>query len=182
MSSLTELVPVPPPSAINGKASPCPTSFLIRKYGEPRLNLGDDCKPATSAFWKSRFVTEDVGPFKVTGHRLAVALLRRSLAKVKTKNLELYQALSSAGMLCVRRVRGSKSLLSNHGLGLAIDFKLNGVLDPRGDDKVQRGLLELYAILKGDGWYWGAEFGIEDAMHFEVSAEVVMSWVRSGEF
>ena len=85
-------------------------------------------------------------------------------------------------MLCCRRVRGTKRTLSNHGLGLAVDFTINGKLDVRGDDLVQRGLLELYGILKGFGWYWGAEFGTEDAMHFEVSAEVVMKWVLDGIF
>lgn len=180
--SLTDLVPVPPDAAINGGKSPCPTSFLIRRYGMPRAELNQDCRPATSKFWKSRMVTRDVGPFSVTGHMLAVALLERSLHDVATKFPDLHKALSSAGMLCVRATRVNPKVLSNHGLGLAIDFKINGILDPYGDGKCQKGLLDLYSVMKNHGWYWGAEFGKEDSMHFEVSAEKVMEWVRGGVF
>lgn len=73
-------------------------------------------------------------------------------------------------------------MLSNHGLGLAVDFTIEGRLDTRGDGKVLRGMLELYAILKRFGWYWGAEFPVEDSMHFEVSAEKVAEWEKAGEF
>lgn len=179
--NLRELLPVPADEAINGGKTSCPTAMLIKRFGMPRAAIGENCQPPTATFWKSRMVTENVGPFKVTGHRKAVALLKESLAAVKAEKPELYASLGTAGMLCVRKVRGG-SALSNHGLGLAIDFTIGGVLDPRGDDKVQRGLVELYSIMKRFGWYWGAEFRIEDAMHFEVSAEKVREWMEAGAF
>jgi len=181
--SLTEEVPVPAAHLINGGMTPCPTSYLIRTYGMPRSPLPPECgKSPTNPFWARRMVTESVGPFKATGHRLAVALLRDALAAVKEKRFDIYFALGSAGMLCVRHVRGHAGVPSNHSLGLAIDFTLGGKLDDYGDGMTQKGLLDLYGILKGFGFYWGAEFGKEDAMHFEVCGEQVMAWIREGKF
>lgn len=125
-------------------------------------------------------VTKSVGPFRVTGFDLAVDLLASSLAVVKVKNPELYDALGTAGMLCCRHVRGVPGLLSNHALGMAIDFTIDGVLDPRGDGRVQRGLLDLYGVMKGFGWFWGAEFRIEDSMHMEVGGEAIRQWINQG--
>lgn len=182
LSDLQKLVPCPPAGSVNTLASPCPTTWLIAKYGRPRSFMTQACLPVTSPFWRARMVTEDVGPFRVTGHRLAVALLRDSLGAVKTRNPGLYDALGTAGMLCCRNVRGAKSVPSNHSLGLAIDFTLGGVLDRRGDNLVQVGLFDLYAILKTFGWFWGVEFRTEDAMHFEVSYEVIRRWIAEGVF
>lgn len=179
---LTDLVPMPPPDAVNGGKTPCPTSFLERKYGRPRSSFDQTCRTPTVAFWKARMVTEDVGPFKVTGHRLAVRQLRLALSELYWHDREVYDALGHVGMLCCRYVRGSKRTISNHSFGLAIDFTLNGILDPRGDDKVQSGLFRLYGILKKYGFYWGVEFGTEDAMHFEICGEMVMQWIREGVF
>lgn len=182
--SLTTLVPKPDADSINGNASACPTNELIRRYGWPRAyaSIGSKCAAATSPFWATRMVTEDVGPFKVTGHRLAVAQLRLSLAALKSKYPEVYAALGTAGMLCVRWVRGHDGLLSNHGLGLAVDLTLAGSLDERGDDMVQAGMLKVYEVFKAQGWFWGAEFSVEDGMHFEISAELVRSWIKAGAF
>lgn len=181
MSNLLEIVPIPAKPDMNRGKSSCPTAMLVRRFGSPRARLSDECEGVTAAFWKSRMVTKSVGPFRANGHRLAVALLAKSLAKVKDRHPELYAGLGSAGMLCCRRVRGSTAL-SNHGLGLAIDFNFNGRLDSRGDGKCQRAMLLLYSVMKEDGWYWGAEFPTEDAMHFEVSAEKVQEWIDAGVF
>ena len=181
MDTLLELVNIPPRDQINGGKRSCPTGMLVKRYGPPRQRLTDDCEKVTAPFWKSRMVTKSVGPFRASGHRLAVALLTVSLAKVKLRHPELYKDLGSAGMLCCRRVRGSTAL-SNHGLGLAIDFNFRGRLDSRGDGKCQRAMLLLYSVMKEDGWYWGAEFPTEDSMHFEVSAEKVQEWIDAGIF
>lgn len=180
--SLTDLVPMPSPASVNGNKTPCPTSFLLRQYGHPRANYGTDCRGATAAFWKARMLTADVGPFRVTGHKLAVAKLKEAMTDLKEQFPDLYDALGTAGMLCCRYVRGSNSVISNHSLGLAIDFTVGGILDKRGDDKVQKGLLDLYSVMKRHGFYWGVEFGTEDGMHFEVCGELVMDWVRLGVF
>jgi len=183
MSNLTLEVPIPTADQINGGHTPCPTNLLTRKYGLPIGTLPKDCgKQPTSKFWAPRMVTESVGPFRATGHRLAVGLLRESLAAVKAERPDLYAALGNAGMLCVRHVRGHPGVPSNHCYGLAVDLTLEGKLDDYGDGMTQKGLLDLYGIFKYFGWFWGAEFGKEDSMHFEVSGEVVMDWIRMGIF
>ena len=183
MSQLLELVPIPPSSQINTGMTPCPTHWLTGKFGMPRLTLNQECQPVSGQFWNDRMKTKQVHPnFKVTGHRLVVDLLESALHDLKTRNPPLHAVLGTAGMLCCRYVRGSTKTISNHGLGMAIDFKIDGHLDQRGDGKCFVGSLELYAHLKKYGFYWGAEFSVDDAMHSECCGEVTMGWVRAGKF
>lgn len=72
-------------------------------------------------------------------------------------------------MLCCRLVRGSRQTASNHSWGVAIDLKIDGELDRPGDGFVQSGLLRAYRFFHEEGWYWGAGFRREDAMHFELA-------------
>ena len=160
-TNFNELVDCPDKGSINTKNKSCPTAELIAKFGPPRQVLTDDCQPITSPYWRKAMGTENVGPFRATGHKLALELFRQAFADVKAQNPDLYAVLGSAGMLCCRRVRGSKRTLSNHGLGMALDITIGGKLDSRGDNKVQRGLLELYSILKNHGIFWGAGFATE---------------------
>lgn len=178
MSQWSELVACPPPSAINSGLRPCPTQALIHAYGMPRWKLTDDCLPVTSHYWKSKMTLMNLGPFRATGHHLFLAALAAGLKAVKAQEPTLYAALGSAGCLCCRLVRGSANRLSNHGLGMAIDLTIDGKLDIRDDDKCQRGLLRLYEIFKSANcrFWWGAEFNVEDAMHFEASSELVKAW------
>jgi hypothetical protein len=120
--------------------------------------------------------TRSVGPFRVTGHRLFLDVLHRLHREIEREQPALYRALGTAGVLCCRHVRGAPGILSNHGLGLAIDYTIDNRLDVRGDGKVQRGLLEIYKIAKRYRLFWGAEFRVEDAMHFEASRELVREW------
>lgn len=184
MRKLTDLVPLPAPASINAGTEPCPTALLIRRFGLPVRELTNECAEVRTLeeWWSERMVTADVGPFRATGHRLAIELLTRSLVQVQAKKPDVYDALGSAGMLCVRHVRGHPGIASNHSFGLAIDFTFDGQLDAPGDDRVQQGLLDLYSILKRFGWFWGAEFGREDAMHFEVGSRVVRDWIKRGVF
>jgi len=127
-------------------------------------------------------VLEDVGPFRVTGLKPAVADLQKIFAAVKAQDLELYSALGTAGMLCCRLVRGTRTgAISNHSWGTAIDIKLNDQLDRRGDDKVFAGLICLAPFFNQQGWFWGAGFGTEDAMHFEVSDDRIREFHRTGQ-
>lgn len=59
----------------------------------------------------------------------------------------------------------SATAISNHSWGTAIDLTLDGVLDTYGDDKVHYGLT-LASIFNRHGWFCGAAFRTEDAMHF----------------
>ncbi|KAK1868435.1 hypothetical protein I4F81_010922 [Pyropia yezoensis] len=69
---------------------------------------------------------------------------------------------------------------SNHSWGTAIDIQVAGRTDAMGDDAVYAGLAALYPHFEAEGWYWGAGFRREDAMHFEVSDERVREWAAAG--
>lgn len=174
VQQLFDLIPVPSRDSINTGLSPASPRTLARLLGEPRKVLTSDCAPITNRALASRMATAvNVGPFKVTGERLAVESLRAVLDDVLSHDQELYDSLGSAGMLCCRLVRGSHTIPSNHSWGTAIDIKIAGRLDPRGDAMVQRGLLKLYSYFHRHGWWWGAEFRTEDAMHFELAEETL---------
>lgn len=117
--------------------------------------------------------TRDLGPFRTTGLRFALDSLEAVLREIQRDHPVLFRALGSAGMLCCRLVRGSQTQPSNHSWGTAIDLTVRGRLDTRGDGKVFRGLLEAYPYFHRHGWFWGAGFRIEDAMHFELADETV---------
>lgn len=179
-SQYSQLVPVPDRAGINIGVSPCPTSLLVARFGAPRSELTDECQATTSLFWRDRMVTESVGPFRVRGHHKAVAVFRDAFAALRAQAPELYARVGSMGMLCVRHVRGRPGVLSNHGLGMALDVTIDGQLDVRGDDLVQRGLLTIHDVFTTFGIYWGAGFRTEDAMHFEIGADVVKQWIQDG--
>ncbi|HEY3378546.1 MAG TPA: M15 family metallopeptidase [Armatimonadota bacterium] len=173
MSNYLKLVPKPSPASINSGLSALNTSQLIARLGHPRAarDYTQSCQPVANQALKRHIITANVGPFRVTGYDLAVQQLTLVFNDVRLADPALYALLGSAGMLCCRLVRGSRSVLSNHAFGLAVDLTLGGVLDTRGDNLVQQGLLDLYPHFHRHGFYWGAEYPTEDAMHFELSQE-----------
>lgn len=176
---------MPSRSSINTRTIPCPTSELLRNYGYPtdKSLIGNTDTPMTSKFWLNRTVTiQSHDKFKTRGNKHFVLRVKACMDVIKVKDYELYQAIGSAGSLVVRWVRGAEGVLSNHGLGFAQDFTINGVLDPRGDNMVQTGMLELYKYLKDFDLFWGAGFRIEDAMHAELSGHVVHKRIKEGRF
>ena len=127
-------------------------------------------------------LTKDVGPFRARGLAPALEALTAIFAEIKREQSEVYAGLGTAGMLCARLVRGSTSAISNHSWGTAIDLTLDGVLDRRGDDRVQVGLIAIAPIFNRHGWFWGAGFRTEDAMHFEASDELIRRWHAEDRF
>lgn len=175
-ASLTRLVPIPDRSTINGGLAPVNNTFMRNLLGNPRETYSSDCQPVTEPRLRRSMQRANVGPFAVTGLRPAVESLATVLSDVRSLLPEVYQALGSAGMFCCRYVRGSTSSISNHSWGTAIDLTLNGKLDVRGNDMVQHGLCLIAPVFNRHGWYWGASFRTEDAMHFEASRSLVESW------
>jgi peptidoglycan hydrolase-like protein with peptidoglycan-binding domain len=151
--------------------------FMLEKLGQPRESFSTDCQPVTNATLKKNIKTDSVGPFRVTGLAPAVDSLRSVMADIKAAQPDTYNVLGSAGMLCCRYVRGSTSSISNHSWGTAIDLTLKGVLDKRGDGMVQYGLALIAPIFNKHGWYWGASFPTEDAMHFEIGRDLLESFL-----
>ncbi|MFN4090330.1 MAG: peptidoglycan-binding protein [Alphaproteobacteria bacterium] len=167
---------------VNGALTGARNNTMLRLIGNPRGSYDQDCRHPTNRRIAALMATADLGPFRATGLRPAVDALRRILADVAAEHPSTHAALSTAGMLCCRLVRGSASAISNHAWGTAIDLKLEGRLDARGDGRTQRGLLEIAPIFNRHGFFWGAAFPTEDAMHFEASEALVRQWARDGAF
>ena len=166
---------------INDGISVAGSSTLLAMFGPPREDLSDDCQSLTNPRVKDLLVLADVGPIRVNLLRPAVESLTRVFERVKRMDVELYSRITSAGGLCVRRIRGSETAVSTHAYGLALDLNIDGVLDTLGDGKTQLGLTILSDFFQEEGWFWGAAFGREDSMHFEVSQEMLSRWRSAGE-
>lgn len=167
--------------AVNEQMTTATPSFLEGMLGRPREVLTDDCEPMTNETLKAMLVVEDVGPIKVQMLKPAVDSMRRVFEKVRAVDEDLYNRISTAGSLCVRRIRGSEASLSSHAFGLSVDLNIDGHLDTLGDGKTQLGLTILADFFEAEGWIWGAGFGREDSMHFEVSREKLEEWRAAGE-
>lgn len=178
VTSLTTLVPRPASPTINQGLEAVTPRFMVDRLGSPRQSYTADCQPMTDEVLRKHVTTASVGRFKVTGLTPAVDSLRNALVQVQREQPDVYAALGTAGMLCCRLVRGSKTAISNHSWGTAIDFTLNGLLDQRGNNKVQLGLTLIAPIMNRFGWYWGAAFRTEDAMHFEASRSLIDQWAH----
>jgi hypothetical protein len=174
----TILQPKPSKASINqGLTSPSPT-YMKSELDVP-VQLSDDCPRTRSADLKKLIVTDSVGLFRVTGLKPEVAAIQSIFEKVKQENPDLYQQLGTGRMICVRKVREGSDF-SNHAWGTAIDIKINGKLDSRGDNQTQAGLSELYHYFYAEKFYLGGAFPTEDSMRFEASQELVEYWKKSG--
>jgi peptidoglycan hydrolase-like protein with peptidoglycan-binding domain len=169
-------------SRLNGDLRGARNSTMLSLIGNPRADYDSQCRHPTTGRIARLMETADLGPFRATGLRVAIQSLRRVMADIKAEHPAIHDVMSTAGMLCCRLVRGSSSAISNHSWGSAIDIKLEGHLDRRGDGRTQRGLLDIHPIFNRHGWYWGAAFKTEDAMHFEASDQLVQQWAAAGEF
>jgi hypothetical protein len=180
--AITDLIPIPP--NINNGLNAARQLTMKSLLGSPRGSFSRDCQPVTNATLKRLTVTADVGPFRVTGLSPAVESLKQVLMQIHEEQREVFGGLGTAGMLCARLVRGSASSISNHSWGTAIDLTLNGILDARGDRArtTQRGLALIAPIFNRNGWYWGAGFPVEDAMHFELSDQKIRELHAAGIF
>ncbi len=181
LQNILRTVERPDPAGLNPGLTPVNNRYLIDNLGQPRDDYGQDCRPVTNPRLRELIYDTpvSVGPFNVRGLRLAVDSLREVMRDIQREQPEVYAALGSAGMLCARYVRGSTTSISNHSWGTAIDLTLGGRLDNYGDGRVQVGLLLIAPIFNRHGWYWGAAFRKEDAMHFEVSRNLMDRWLPS---
>ncbi|MGB5556683.1 MAG: M15 family metallopeptidase [Paracoccaceae bacterium] len=156
-------------------------SFLEAALGRPREVLSDRCESITNAKMSALLVLEEVGPIRVQMLQPAVDSLKRVFENVRNTDPDLYARINTAGSLCVRQIRGSNGRTSSHSFGLAVDLNIDGHLDTLGDGKTQLGLTILADFFITEGWFWGAGFGREDSMHFEVSRQMIDQWVAEGK-
>jgi hypothetical protein len=178
VTNLTTLVAIP--AGINASVVNAKQMTMLSLLGNPRSNYSSACQEIENPALAAKVVRADVGPFKVRGLGPAVDSLRTIMSDVAVEAPPVFAALGTAGMLCARLVRGSTTGISNHSWGTAIDLTLDSVLDQRGDGRVQAGLTLIAPIFNRHGWFWGAGFATEDAMHFEVGDGLIRQWHRDG--
>lgn len=166
---------------VNKGISVASPSFLEGFLGRPREVLSDNCEPMTNPKLKELLIVEQVGPIKVQMLRPALDSMKRVFEKVQAADPDLYARINTAGSLCVRRIRGTTDRTSTHSFGLAVDLNIDGQLDTFTDGKTQLGLTILADFFIAEGWVWGAGFGREDSMHFEVSRQQLEAWRAEGK-
>lgn len=167
------------PSGINNGLSFAAQATMLNVFGNP--GTPDPNCGTSSAALAPLMKTASVGPFRVTGFGPAVDALTRVFSAVQAAKPDLYAVLGTQGMLCVRYVRGSTTNYSNHAWGTAIDMTIGGVLTPRGSSNITQGLVDLAPFMAAESFFWGAGFSpTVDAMHFEVSNELITQWKANG--
>jgi hypothetical protein len=154
--------------------------IMLEVLGQPRQQYGVNCQSVTNPNLKALLETRQVGPIRVTMIKPALDSLERIMRRLQAEEPDIYAAMGTAGALCVRLIRGSRSSISNHSWGTAIDLKLEGRLDGFGDGSTQFGLLLVAELFNEEGWYWGATYSREDSMHFEVGVETLRAWQAEG--
>ena len=177
MAVLSELVPIPSKDVLNIGLTSAREDTMLGTFGLPgELTL--KCSTPAAAIAPRMVRRVDVGPFAVSGLRLAVDSLRLVFAEISRIAPQAYDLVKSAGMLCVRARRHNPAHYSNHSWGTAIDLYFGTAVVPQGTPYCQRGILELYGAFNRNGWYWGAEFSSDsvDTMHFEVAEETILKW------
>lgn len=156
-------------------------SFMISRFGPPREDLSDQCQSMTNPRLAALLQDASVGPVQVKMLKPAIDSLQTIFDNIKRADPELYARINTAGSLCVRFIRGSTTNVSNHSFGTAVDLNIDGVLDTLGDGRTQLGLTIMSDFFNAEGWVWGAAYGREDSMHFEVSEEKVDEWIAAGK-
>lgn len=179
-SGIAKLIGVP--SNLNPGVSSAKQATMLALLGNPRSSFDAACREVTNPVLKGLIDIQSVGPFRVQGLRPAVAAMKTILEEIRTNVPDVHAGIGTAGMLCARLVRGSEHAISNHSWGTAIDLTLDGILDTRGDNLVQEGLTRIAPIFNAHGWFWGAGFRTEDAMHFEAGDELIRKWDTEGQF
>ncbi|WP_209428402.1 M15 family metallopeptidase [Pararhodobacter sp. SW119] len=180
LDSYAQVVVIPTRRSLNEGMSVATPGFLQELLGRPRPDLSDDCQPMTNPDLREMLVIEEVGPIRVQMLRPAVESLRRVFAEIRRADPDLYERIGTAGSLCVRQIRGTRDRLSSHSFGTAVDLNIDGRLDAFGAGTTQLGLTILADFFAAEGWIWGAAFGREDSMHFEVSREKLLKWREEG--
>lgn len=179
--AITDIIRLP--QAMNSGVSSAKQATMLSLLGAPSNSYSQECRSTfTNPSLAALVISADVGPFKARGLKPAVESLQAIMERIEQEKPEVYAGLGTAGMLCIRYVRGSTTSISNHSWGTAIDLTLNGQLDNRGDGFTQRGLAEIAPIFNEAGWFWGAGFRTEDAMHFECGDGLIRRWHTDGLF
>jgi D-alanyl-D-alanine carboxypeptidase len=169
-----DVIHIPDVSTINVGLSPASLDTMLTKFGTPGA-LTRDCSPPAQSLKSLMDTSADVGPFRVTGLHIAVQSLSDIFDEVRLNFPDVYKAIKTAGMLCVRCTRGNSERFSNHSWGAAIDLYFGSEPVPQGEPTCHRGISQISEIFNKHGWYWGAGFRGKsvDSMHFELAEETI---------
>lgn len=170
------------PRSLIGDLRGARNSTMLELIGSPRENYDQTCRPPTNPRISQLMETNDFGPFRATLLEPAARDLALIMKRIQEDLPDLFARLSIAGAQCARLVRGSRSAISNHSWGTAIDLTIDGRLDRRGDGRTMPELRIIAQYFLDQGWFWGAAFYVEDSSHFEVSDQRIRQWAEDGEF
>ncbi len=180
-NNYTQVVLVADRRSLNkGLTVPTP-SFMVDKFGPPRDDLSAECQPMTNPRLAALLEDQQVGPVQVKMLKPAIESLQTVFDHIKLADPDLYNRIDTDGSLCVRFIRGSTTNVSNHSFGTAVDLNIDSKLDTLGDGRTQLGLTIMADFFNAEGWVWGAAYGREDSMHFEVSEEKINEWIAAGK-
>jgi hypothetical protein len=146
-------------------------STMVNALGDP-----SGIEPNQKLQERMLYNVDILGKFRISGYNPACQCVFLAMSRILDSKPDLFRSISSAGMLNVRKVRGSSFHWSNHAWGTAIDLKIDGQLDTMGDGYAQVGLIECVPFFNSVGFFAGIDFSREDAMHFEASENLVRKW------
>lgn len=170
------------PAHLNADLNPARSAINAALIGLPRGNFSAEVSKPQDPEFRSLLETADLGPFTVTGLKPAVRSLRAIVTDISLELPQLYDRIGCSEMLACRYVKGSKSIVSNHAWGLALDLTIDGKGTTDGEDEVMAAMLLLAPIFNRHGFFWGVAFGVQDACHFEASDELIRAWAAAGAF
>ena len=176
LGDLSITVAIPPRDTFNNGLSAANESTMLQKFGVPGHKTAD-CSTPSAAFQAQLVRNFDVGPFRVTGLRIAAESLKRvfDAASARIPDVVKQARTDGLGMLCVRHRRTNANSFSNHSFGTAIDLKFGPDEVDQGTRLTQKGVLSLVPFFNEGGWFWGAGFSgnAVDSMHFEFAEETI---------
>lgn len=181
LDQYTQVVQIADRRNVNNGITVASPTFLEGFLGRPRDVLSDKCEAMTNPKLAGLVRLETVGPIRVRMLEPAINSLRRVFGNIEQTDPDLYARINTAGSLCVRQIRGTQGRTSTHSFGLAVDLNIDGHLDTLGDGRTQLGLTIIADFFNEEGWVWGASFGREDSMHFEVSRQQLEAWRADGK-
>jgi len=175
MNKLDDRIPIPPKDTMNIGLTAVLEATMLKKFGPPG-RTDPKCGDPSPKMSKRMLFGVKIGPMKVSGLDFAVHSLQQIFAEVERDLPDVFKAVKTDGMLCVRFRRGNSGLLSNHAWGTAIDLFFGKDSVPRGTRRTHRGNFLLFPFFNRHGWYWGAEFSGDgvDSMHFELAEETIL--------
>lgn len=118
--------------------------------------------------WDSRGGKKCTGALRM--HRKAVPVFQKFFSLIESAD-KLSLVITIDGLWVPRYIRGSKTSISNHAYGTAIDLNAawNGFGDTPAPAGTEGSVYELVPFAHEAGLYWGGNFTRRDGMHFEVA-------------